>query len=68
MATEVVTSSPNTSVFEIARLMVNHRKSCVVICTPSLNINEQIPLGIITERNIVKFKVMGIPLTQTPKK
>ena len=48
----VITAPPTTTVLNLARLMSQHRVSCVVICNQQL-----IPLGIITERDLVKLKI-----------
>jgi signal transduction histidine kinase len=63
MATEVLTASYDVSVFQVAQLMATHRKSCVVICAPETGFLK--PVGIITERDIVKFKIQQLDLFQT---
>lgn len=63
MATDVLTVLPNASVFQVAQLMATHRKSCVVICAPETGFLK--PLGIITERDIVKFQIQQLDLVQT---
>lgn len=71
MATVVMTAPTTASVFDIAQQMATQRKSCVVICQSS---NEQqlttdngqlIPVGMITERDIVKFAASGLDLVHT---
>jgi signal transduction histidine kinase len=68
MVAQVITANTDTSVFQVAQLMVTHRKSCVVICESiTLDAESKLkPVGIITERDIVKFKVAGLDLVQTP--
>ncbi|MBD2179761.1 CBS domain-containing protein [Planktothrix sp. FACHB-1355] len=93
MTTEAISVSTEVSVFEVARQMATHRKSCIVICqqatthsSPSRQKGEeteenlllerkfklntanqpQKPIGIITERDIVKFKAKGLDIAQTP--
>lgn len=71
MATGVITAPTNASVFQVVKQMAIHRKSCVVICedsVDSLAITDSKrlqPIGIITERDIVKFKASGLELCQT---
>ena len=64
MVTEVITASVNASVFQVAQLMATHGKSCVVICAQETGFLRK-PVGIITERDIVKFKIQGLDLCQT---
>jgi signal transduction histidine kinase len=60
----VMTASKNLSVFEVTQQMTIHRKSCIVIGETN-NDGKIIPLGIITERDIVKFKLSQRDLHQT---
>jgi signal transduction histidine kinase/CBS domain-containing protein len=63
MTMDVVCESPHTIMREIARLMAEHRISSVVIVQEQSN-NEQpalkIPLGIVTERDVVQFQALGL--------
>jgi signal transduction histidine kinase/CBS domain-containing protein len=63
MTTDVVCESPHTIMREIARLMAEHRISSVVIVQEQFN-NElpalKIPLGIVTERDVVQFQALGL--------
>lgn len=74
MVTEVITSPTNASVFQVAKQMAIHRKSCIVIChafddSLAITDNKRLkPVGIITERDIVKFKASELELVQTPAK
>jgi hypothetical protein len=67
---QVVNASRTTSVLKIAQLMADHRVSCVVITDshdqPSSSTRESLgtPVGIITERDIVQFRVLGLNLEQ----
>jgi C4-dicarboxylate-specific signal transduction histidine kinase len=63
MARAVITATTNASVFEVAQLMANNKKSCVVIGLASDN-NLIKPVGILTERDIVKFAADGLEITQ----
>ncbi|MCZ0901300.1 CBS domain-containing protein, partial [Microcoleus sp. HI-ES] len=54
MTTQVIVTSSSASVLEVAKQMRTQQKSCIVICTDSDNKNQK-PVGIITERDIVKF-------------
>lgn len=72
MTAEVITAATTASVFDVAQQMVTHRKSCVVICQESdaeqrTTDNEQrTPVGMITERDMVKFTSLGLNFAQTP--
>lgn len=73
--TKVITASPQTSVLEIAKLMNNHQISCVIIVeTKSYNQTNKnelftavnsIPIGIITERDIIQFQALELNLELT---
>jgi|GEM_PF-1493410 len=65
MTTEVITATQTCSVFEVAQQMAIHRKSCIVICLPDGDRMKK-PVGVITERDIVKFTSHGLNLLQTP--
>ncbi|MEG4489513.1 CBS domain-containing protein [Microcoleus sp. D2_18a_B4] len=64
MTTEVIVTSSSASVLEVAKQMRTQRKSCIVI-TDSDNKNQK-PVGIITERDIVKFQASGLDFASTP--
>jgi CBS domain-containing protein len=66
----VTTATPETSVFDVTQLMATQRRSCMVICTPETGFLQEtrfpkIPVGIITEQDIVKFAAQNIDLPQT---
>ncbi|NJM77302.1 MAG: PAS domain S-box protein [Acaryochloridaceae cyanobacterium RU_4_10] len=60
MTHQVIHAPQNTSVFELAKYMDDRSTSCVVLLEDSK------PVGIITERDIVQFKVLELDLAQTP--
>jgi EAL domain-containing protein (putative c-di-GMP-specific phosphodiesterase class I)/CBS domain-containing protein len=61
MTSTVVTASPSDSLQLIARLLVNKQVSCIVICSDaSINPEDQIPVGILTEGDLVQLKRLGI--------
>ena len=80
MSTQVIQASPTASVLRLAQLMTQHQVSCVVIVDrfefsglnseftqPSiLNPQPSIlrPMGIITERDIVQFRMLELNLEQ----
>lgn len=72
MIATVMTAPTTASLFEVTQQMARERKSCVVICqsSPELqlipDIGQQTPVGMITERDIVKFTNLGLDLRQTP--
>ncbi|MEG4212408.1 CBS domain-containing protein [Microcoleus sp. S13_B4] len=65
MTTQVIVTSSSASVLEVAKQMRTQRKSCIVICSESDNKNQK-PVGIITERDIVKFQASGLDFASTP--
>ncbi|MEG4962263.1 MULTISPECIES: CBS domain-containing protein [unclassified Microcoleus] len=73
MTHQVISAPTTASALDLAQLMVKHRVSCVVIVQeqiqhPELAIvptqNYQIPLGIVTERDIVQFHALELNLSQ----
>lgn len=62
MTLNVIQASPTTSVIEIARLMTQHQVSCVVICEPGESPSLNHPVGIITERDLVKFQLLNLEI------
>lgn len=65
MTTQVLQNSPTASLLEIAQQMALHRKSCVVLAE-TRHTGDVIPVGIITERDIVKFRTQGLDVSTTP--
>lgn len=71
MTTQVITTLPNTSVITLIELMAVHQISCVVIVEPllqpdSLEPEEACrPVGIVTERDVVRFRALGLDIQQT---
>ncbi len=61
MTTEVVQAAANVSVLSLAKLMVDRGVSCVAIVEYNAE-NRIIPVGIITERDIVQFQVLELDL------
>ena len=69
MTADVITAPASVPVIQLAQQMAMHRVSCVVITAlPASNSTECAPqpVGIVTERDIVQFKSVGLDLTQTP--
>lgn len=64
MTKTVTTATTETLAFDVAQLMAAQSRSCVVICTQETGFLK-IPVGIITERDIVKFAAQDIDLAQT---
>ncbi|HAX76598.1 MAG TPA: hypothetical protein DCY88_12350 [Cyanobacteria bacterium UBA11372] len=65
MTTEIVAAPPSASVLSLAHLMAEHRVSCVVIAQEAENANYQLPVGIITEGDLVKFLAVKLNLAAT---
>lgn len=63
MTREVIHVAGNTSILHLAQLMNLHQVSSVVITSQS-NSLQLIPVGIITERDIVQMQILGLNLAQ----
>ncbi len=63
MSSNVITASSDDSLVYIARLMAQHRVSCVVIME-DLPDELSLPIGIITERDILQFQTLALDLSQ----
>ncbi len=68
MRPKVVRASPDDTVRHLARLMANHRVSCVAICEtqldPATNNSLVHPVGIITERDLIQYQNLNLDLEQ----
>jgi two-component system NtrC family sensor kinase len=66
MTTQVIHASVTVSVLKLAQLMTEHQVSSIVICQPSGVPLESklIPIGIVTERDIVQFQALELDLSQ----
>ncbi len=58
MNPHVIDATPTASVAEIVQLMAQYRVSCIVITETQEH--RKIPVGIITERDIVRFQIQGL--------
>ncbi|MCZ0899427.1 CBS domain-containing protein, partial [Microcoleus sp. HI-ES] len=68
MTAQVIQAPRSASVRSLAELMAQHRVSCVVITEStelSMNLPFPIPVGIVTERDIVEFQALDIDLSKT---
>jgi PAS domain S-box-containing protein len=58
MTTNVVTASPTTCVFNLVNIMAKKSLSCIIICEPNSDPEAPtIPIGIITEKNILQAQI-----------
>lgn len=68
-STQVLSAQRQDSLLEIVRRMTQHRVSCIVIVEPSSvsQAGETLihPVGIITERDLLQFQVLGLDLSAT---
>lgn len=66
MNTTVIHAFADTSVLGLAQLMAENHVSCVVICDSIKvkNITRLLPIGIVTERDIVQFQVLELDITR----
>lgn len=66
MTNQVTTALPNTLVVELTKLMTIHQISCVVIVQESDQDDAiQRPVGIVTERDVVRFQALGLNINTT---
>jgi CBS domain-containing protein len=66
MTNQVTTASPTTLVAKLTELMATHQISCVVIVEKSDREDSvQRPVGIVTERDIVRFQALGLNISTT---
>ena len=64
MQRNVITADVTTPVLELARLMTRNRVSCVIITREDLEDAIAIPVGIVTERDIMQFQFLELDLSQ----
>jgi PAS domain S-box-containing protein len=65
MTAQVICAAPDVSMLEIARLMAQRRVSSVMIVEPQMSDGQtmlQMPIGIVTERDIVQFQALNLNL------
>ncbi|EAW37288.1 PAS domain S-box protein [Lyngbya sp. PCC 8106] len=64
ITSQVIDAPPTASVLEIVQLMVQHQVSCIVITETQTCAEDhkviKIPVGMITERDIVQFQILGL--------
>jgi PAS domain S-box-containing protein len=63
MSSQVIWTEPNTPMLKVAQLMVEHQVSCVIIGAIEAKATI-IPVGIVTESDIVQFQALGLDFTQ----
>ena len=56
MSKSLITADVTTSVLELAQLMAENRVSCVVIAQEDIYEEIIMPVGIVTERDIMQFQ------------
>jgi PAS domain S-box-containing protein len=65
MIKEVIQANPNTSVLQIAQMMAKHQISSIIIVDQQKPL---LPIGIITEQDILQFQVLELNLEQLSAK
>lgn len=66
---QTIHAPPTASLRHVVRQLVEHKVSCVVIVQPEGRAAEQLmPIGIITERDVVQFQRLGLNLETTQAK
>lgn len=63
MTTEVIHALPTTSVLELSQIMSDRQISCLVIVAKQET--ALIPVGMITEKDIIKVQLQGLDIAQT---
>ncbi|MBK1987223.1 response regulator [Sphaerospermopsis aphanizomenoides BCCUSP55] len=63
MNNKVICSQAENSILDLVELMINHRVSCVVITKKTLT-GVIAPIGIVTEKDIVKFQALRLNLSK----
>lgn len=67
----VLRAAPDATILHLSQLMSAARQSCVVVVETDSDKNsdsqtpEDIPIGIVTERDIVQFQILGLDLSNT---
>lgn len=64
MSQNIIHASLDTSVLDLARLMSEYRVSCVVITEVDPAENIIIPVGIVTERDVMQFQTLQLKLSK----
>ncbi|MBC8121614.1 MAG: CBS domain-containing protein, partial [Gemmatimonadaceae bacterium] len=64
MQRHVIHAPPKASVLDLAKLMVLHEVSCVVVAKTRDDVGV-LPVGIVTERDIVQFRFLEMDLERT---
>ncbi|MFB2976758.1 PAS domain S-box protein [Microseira sp. BLCC-F43] len=65
MTTGVIAAPATASVLSLAQLMAERGVSCVVITEAAENTLDQLPIGIVTERDLVQFLTLELNLAET---
>jgi CBS domain-containing protein len=65
MTNHVITASPDTPVIQLTELMATHQISCIVIVIEVGEDPIYQPVGIVTERDIVRFQALGLNIQTT---
>ena len=67
MTRQVIQAAASISLLDLARRMNQYQVSCIVITqfTPQGGEQLAVPIGIVTERDIVQFRSLGLSLAQT---
>ena len=67
MNRQVICSKSDRSIFQIANLLATHQVSCVLI-VKTVGAEQPSPQGIVTERDLVNYRALGLDLHQIPVK
>ncbi|NJL49269.1 MAG: CBS domain-containing protein, partial [Leptolyngbyaceae cyanobacterium SM2_5_2] len=67
MSRTVIQATATATLLDLARQMTQHRVSCIVITEAKQqgSLRLLVPIGIVTERDIVQFQTLGLSLGQT---
>ena len=67
MNRQVIYTTSDRSIFQIANLLATHQVSCVLI-VENVGAEQPSPQGIVTERDLVNYRALGLDLHQIPVK
>lgn len=66
MVSQVIVAPTTSSIWQLSQLMYQHQVSCIVLVqSESLNSAMSRPVGILTERDVVRLQAQGWDLAQT---
>ncbi|MGB3615433.1 MAG: PAS domain S-box protein [Elainellaceae cyanobacterium] len=65
MTRDVVQAEASDSLMQLTQLMIKAQVSCVVITEPGPQDGDRVPIGIVTERDVLRFRALKLSLSRT---